>query len=422
MSTPLRILVAGAGIGGLAAALACSRAGHAVQVFEKSAALAEVGAGIQLGPNVTRILHQWGLASVLKHVAAFPACLQVRDAQGGQVLGLLRLGPTFEARYGAPYATVHRADLQQLLADTLLVNHGVVPAFGHAVAGFKHNEQFAQLQLTTAGAHNPVLQGDLLVAADGLWSSIRQGLLEDGPPQATGHVAYRCLIRQADLPVALRAALNTQDVVVWLGPRLHVVHYPVRGGEWLNVVVIVENPSDKVAESWSQDVDTQEWGGFRPGLHHHLQDLLLAADGQVDGHVDGSDREAGSWRKWDLFARPAMQRSKAHGFGRVALLGDAAHPMLPYLAQGAGMAIEDAHALAIALGQVKDVSSQVEQFAQARWQRNARVQRRAIRNGQIFHADGVVRWGRDLSMQLFGESLLDLPWLYRGQQRNMQGS
>ena len=96
--------------------------------------------------------------------------------------------------------------------------------------------------------------------------------------------------------------------------------------------------------------------------------------------------------------------------------------MLPYLAQGAGMAIEDAHALAIALGQVKDVSSQVEQFAQARWQRNARVQRRAIRNGQIFHADGVVRWGRDLSMQLFGESLLDLPWLYRGQQRNMQGS
>ncbi len=417
MSIPLRILVAGAGIGGLAAALACSRAGHQVQVFEKSAALAEVGAGIQLGPNVTRILHHWGLASALQDVASFPDCLQIRDAQGGQLLGQLRLGQTIEARYGAPYATVHRADLQQLLADTLLENHGVLPAFGHAVAGFKQDEQSAQLQLTTAGGHNPFSQGDLLVGADGLWSSIRQGLLGDGPPQATGHVAYRCLIRQADLSLALRAALNTQGVVVWLGPRLHVVHYPVRGGDWLNVVVIRENPSGWTSSDWSLPAPADELGWAKEALHTQLQDFLAASDALNPAANPGPGSEPStSWRKWNLFTRPPLHAAQAHGFGRVALLGDAAHPMLPYLAQGAGMAIEDAQALADALSRVSDVPSQVEQFAQARWQRNARVQRRAIRNGQIFHASGLVRWGRDLSMRLGGESLLDLPWLYGGRQ------
>ena len=417
VSTPLRILIAGAGIGGLAAALACSRAGHRVQVFEKSAELAEVGAGIQLGPNVTRILHHWGLAAVLKGVACFPDCLRVRDAQGGQLLGQLRLGQSMAARYGAPYATVHRADLQRLLTGSLLENHGVVPALGHAVADLTHDDLAAQLQLKTLDGRSPVRHGDLIVGADGLWSQVRQTLLADGPPQATRHVAYRCLIRQADLPLAIRASLNTQDVVVWLGPRLHVVHYPVRGGDWLNVVVIRENPSGSTASDWSLQAPADELGWVKEGLHTQLLDFLAASDVLNPAENPGPGSEPGtSWRKWNLFTRSPLHAAQAHGFGRIALLGDAAHPMLPYLAQGAGMAIEDAQALALALGQVSDVSSQVEHFTQARWQRNARVQRRAIRNGQIFHANGVMRWGRDLSMRLLGERLLDMPWLYGGRQ------
>jgi salicylate hydroxylase len=404
MAQPLRILVAGAGIGGVAAALACSRAGHDVQVFEKAAAFAPFGAGIQLGPNVTRVLHQWGLASALKQVAASPTRLLVRSAQTGAVLGQLRLGDNMEKRYGAPYVTLHRADLQGLLAQALEKAAGPAIAFGHAVGGFTQDAASVRLRLQTTDGHTPLRDGDLVVGADGLWSKVRQALHGDGEPKATGHMALRSLIRQSDLPAPLRAALNSDDIGVWLGPNLHVVHYPVKGGEWLNLVVIAQNTARALPDAWSQTVGAADLDPILNGLFSSLRDLL-SLPGQPDDNRP-------QWRKWDLFIRPPMQAAREHGFGRVALLGDAAHPMLPFLAQGAGMAIEDAQALADTLTHATDVSTQLEKFGQVRWQRNARVQSRSHRNAQIFHARGVTRLGRDVAMKLLGERLLDVPWLY----------
>lgn len=409
MAQPLRILVAGAGIGGLATALACSRAGHDVQVFEKAAAFEPLGAGIQLGPNVTRVLHQWGLAGALNDVAVSPARLLVRSARTGAELGQLRLGDNMAKRYGAPYMTLHRADLQGVLALAFEKSAGQSIAFGHAVGGFTQDAASVRLRLQTPDGHTPLRDGDLLVGADGLWSKVRQALHGDGEPQATGHMALRCLIRQSDLPIPLRSALKSDDISVWLGPNLHVVHYPVKGGEWLNLVVVLQNTAQAQPDAWSQNVGAAAIEPIVRGLFSSLRDLL-----SLPGQPDGNSPE---WRKWDLFARAPMQSAREHGFGRVALLGDAAHPMLPFLAQGAGMAIEDAQVLAGTLGPARDandVSKRLEIFGRARWQRNARVQARSHRNAQIFHARGVTRWGRDAAMKLLGERLLDVPWLYGG--------
>ena len=244
----------------------------------------------------------------------------------------------------------------------------------------------------------------LLVGADGLWSRVRQIVLDDGPPRESGHLAYRAMVHQQQLPQVLRS----QRVTVWLGPGLHVVQYPVRAGEWLNVVAIVEG---RVTS------DVQDWD------HAATQAQLLGSLHRACGPLQELVQAIGHWRLWPLCDRPPMRGASQQANGRIALLGDAAHPMRPYLAQGAGMAIEDAACLGTLLsksavmgaGTASDgVAHLLQRYAQSRWQRCARVQARSIRNGQIFHASGPVRWGRDAAMRLLGERLLDLPWLYRG--------
>jgi salicylate hydroxylase len=387
-----KVLISGGGIGGLAASLACARAGAGVALFEQSGEFSEVGAGIQLGPNSMRVLQGWGLKAAVDAVAAFPECLQVRSAVSGQALGLLRLGAQSLARYGAPYATIHRADLHALLFVALQSQAGVVINLNRAATRFESQPDGVLLQ--TQGGQ--AVQGDLLVGADGLWSRVRQQLLGDGLPYATGHLAYRALVLQRNLPERLRS----QQITVWLGPRLHVVQYPVRGGEWLNVVAIVHGHMAGDFEHWDHSGNGHELQRQMQLTHPTLHDLILAI---------------GTWRLWALSVRPPMQGPQEQAQDRVALLGDAAHPMLPYLAQGAGMALEDAAVLGQVLSdQSADVSALLRQYALRRWQRNARVQARALRNGRIFHARGAVRWGRDAAMKLLGERLLDLPWLYRG--------
>ena len=395
------VLIAGAGIGGLAAALACRRAGAAVRVFERAPAFGEVGAGVQIGPNVTRILHAWGLADALGQVAAFPDRLQVRSAGSGRELGVLPLGASALQRYGAPYATVHRADLHQLLL-TALRDHGAVdPERGAQVRGFSQSASSVMMELVDGRQ----IGGAVLIGADGLWSPVRQALLDDGDPQATGHLAYRAMLVQQDLPAALRS----QQVTVWLGPRLHVVQYPVRAGAGLNLVAIVHgdpdwrhaaNATPGQLANWNQQADVAEVLRALQGVCAPLQALVDAA---------------GGWRLWILCDRAPMRGAQEHASGRVALIGDAAHPMRPYLAQCAGMAIEDAQALGQCLGDGSgDVAGQLLRFAGQRWQRNRRVQLRSRRNGRIFHASGMLRLGRDAAMVAMGERLLDLPWLYRG--------
>ncbi|HYW56046.1 MAG TPA: FAD-dependent monooxygenase [Polaromonas sp.] len=387
-------LIAGGGIGGLAAALAVARAGWVVRLYERAPLFSEVGAGIQLGPNVVKVLHGWGLAGALADVAAFPHQLEVRSALSGESLARLPLGEAMVQRYGAAYATVHRADLHGLLLNAVQ-QADVSLKLNHTLSQFTQTADAVTVQ-TADGA---VIEGDVLVGADGLWSPVRQWLLGDGQPRATSHLAYRALVRQADLPEALRSS----QVTAWLGPQLHVVQYPVRGGDWLNVVGIVEGKSGDALDGWDHGTDAAGLRAALAGTCSPLQDLVHAIN---------------HWRLWALCDRPPMQGAHQQALGRVALLGDAAHPMLPYLAQGAGMAIEDAaelgRVLVQALDPALDVPTMLNRYALNRWERNARVQARAIRNGEIFHADGVVRWGRDASLKLLGERLLDVPWLYGG--------
>lgn len=386
-----QVVIAGGGIGGLAAALACAQRGVPVQLLERAAQLSEVGAGIQIGPNVTRILQAWGLGAALAQVAAFPRQLQARDAQSGQVLGTLRLGERAQMLYGAPYATIHRADLQSLL-QRAVQDAGVALHLGQTVQGWFETAQALQVN-TLEGLS---LQASALIGADGVWSAVRQQLLGDASARFTGHLAYRALVAQADLPAHLRS----DQVTVWMGPRLHVVHYPVRSGQWLNLVAIVHGVKPEQDQDWDQAGHTQ---------------ALMQAMGAVGCDLHERLASVPAWRQWALHDREPVSAASQMAQGRVALLGDAAHPMRPYLAQGAGMAIEDAQALAqcLSVGQAP-VAEQLQAYAEQRWARNARVQARAIRNGRIFHAQGAVALGRNLSMRLMGERAMDVPWLYGG--------
>lgn len=389
------VLVAGGGIAGLAAALAAARAGLSVRLFEQTARLAEVGAGLQLGPNAVRVLAEWGLLDALREVAAFPDALVVRDAPGGTELGRLRLGERAQTRYGHPYATVHRADLHGLLWQAVAAQPQAQTCLGHTVLGWAQEGDGVALELS----HGATASGRLLLGCDGLWSRVRVPLLGDALPVATGHIAYRGLVDQSGMPAAQRQ----RDVVAWLGPRMHAVCYPVRRGEHLNVVVIVHGSLADDVQNWSHAAEVGE---------------LRAAMGRVAPALDAVLTAVPQWLRWPLFERPIITGPQAHGAGRVALLGDAAHPMRPYLAQGAAMALEDArtlgHLLAQQPGALADPGPLLRDWAQRRWPRNAWVQARSRRNGRIFHLQPPFSWGRNLAMALLGERLLDVPRLYGG--------
>ena len=391
-----QLLIAGGGIGGMAAALAASRAGWEARLYERAAAFSEVGAGVQLGPNVVRRLQAWGLQQPLQAVAAFPERLQVRSARSGRELGVLPLGAEAVQRYGAAYATVHRADLHDLLHTAVQARASVQINVNLGIVGHSQSDG-AVLVRTSQGKE---VEGDALVGADGLWSATRTRLLGDGPPRVSGHLAYRALVPQAALPPALR----TRQVTAWLGPRLHAVQYPVRRGELQNLVVIVQGAAPSDLQGWDHAANAADLERALAGTCSALQDLVRRIPACGSG-----------WRLWPLSDRAPLRGPQQMAQGLVALLGDAAHPMRPYLAQGAGMAIEDAAQLQHALAMHDlEVPLRLRRYALNRWQRNARVQARSERNGRIFHATGPVRWGRDAALRLLGPRLLDLPWLYRG--------
>ncbi len=401
------LLIAGAGIGGLALALAARRAGVAVQVLEQTPVLAEVGAGIQLGPNAVRVLDEWGLMEALRGVAAFPEAISVRDAHDGRELGRLRLGSHAVRRYGHAYATIHRADAHGLLHKAVQALGDVEIRLGQRVREIE--DKGLHVNITTAQQQE--YQAHALVGCDGLWSMVRPYVLGNpaqrfadhtrAAPRFSGHLAYRGLVDMAHLPNPLQAAI----VTVWLGPKLHVVHYPVSAGRQFNVVAVVHGQiKEHDAPHWSHEA--------------HVSQLMQAV-GPVHASLTAMLDAAPQWRLWPLNDRPPMRGAAEHARGRVALLGDAAHPMRPYLAQGAAMALEDAWTLGQLLhtrsaAQPIDWAGLFQRYAQHRWTRNAKVQQRAIRNGTVFHSDGWLQQGRDWAMSLLGERLLDQPWLYSG--------
>ena len=391
------ILIVGGGIGGLAAALACARQGAQPHVVERAKVFSEVGAGVQMGPNVTKTLFAWGLEKALREVACTPDRLQIRDTQSGAGLGVLRLGQRSMAAYGAPYLTLHRADLHRILLQQVTHSGAAKLSLGCEIERVRVDESHLTVsgRALTEGIFE-TLTTEAMVGADGLWSATRQHVVAGTPPRVSGMLAYRALLPLQNLPERLR----TQDVTVWVGPKVHVVVYPVRGGECLNLVVIVHGQPPASLEVWDHAANQRDLELAVGHVHADLRNVLDAV---------------GAWRLWPLCDRPPLRSSQEMAKGRIALLGDAAHPMRPFLAQGAGMAIEDAAQLGACWARADlQVPQRWQLYADARWARNARVQQRSIRNGEIFHLKGPLRWGRDMAMRMFGESLMDLPWLYAG--------
>jgi salicylate hydroxylase len=386
------VLIAGGGIAGLASALALAHRRHRIDLLEQAVAFGEVGAGIQLGPNVTRRLQALGVSEGLMRVAARPEALVVRSATAGNEIARLPLGNAMLHSYAAPYLCVHRADLHALLLAAVRGSGAVTLTTGARVTQVTARGD----SVCAASADSRVWEADALIGADGLWSTVRPSVIEDAsPPRATGHTAWRAMVDQSALPAALRST----RVDIWLGPRLHAVSYPVRRGDALNVVVLAEAAPEGDARDWDR----------RTSLA-----ALQQATGRTCGELQALLEAVPSWRAWTLNDRPPLTGPHQMAGERIALTGDAAHPMLPYLAQGAGMAIEDAVALAEALdgGSAAQVPAAFARYAQERWERNANVQARARRNGEIFHATGLVRMGRDAALRVLGPKLLDVPWLY----------
>ena len=391
------MIIVGGGIGGLAAALACGQAGARPQVLERAATFSEVGAGIQMGPNVTRTLHAWGLAEDLKEIGFVPRKLDAKDTQTGQIIGTLRLGQRSLDTYGAPYFTVHRADLHRVLLKKIMSSGQAELRLDSEVEGLQQNADGIQISGTNLPASlTELFKSAAMVGADGLWSKTRQFVVPPTAPRVTGLLAYRALVPMQSIPEKLRL----QDVNVWVGPRVHAVLYPVKCGEYLNLVVVVQGPPPASLDDWDHAGNKQDLEAAMGPIHADLRNMLAAVP---------------AWRLWPLCDRPPIKGPHEMAKGRIALLGDAAHPMRPFLAQGAGMAIEDAAELARSWARADlQVEDRLQMYAQARWARNAQVQQRSIRNGQIFHLQGPLRWGRNAAMKLMGEPLMDVPWLYAG--------
>ncbi|MBK8065788.1 MAG: 3-hydroxybenzoate 6-monooxygenase [Betaproteobacteria bacterium] len=366
MSAALPVLVIGGGIGGLAVALTLARKGLQVHVIEQSAEFREIGAGIQLGPNVFRMFELLGLTEAVREIAAFPDNLVMMDALTGAQVARLPVGAeAFRARFeGRPYAVIHRADLHGVLLAACRREANIRLSVNVRAMGYEDLGSRVRVPLEGGQA----LEGCALIGCDGLWSRVREQLLADGKPRVSGHIAYRAVLPRAEVP----DELWQNNVVLWAGPRTHLVHYPLRRGELYNLVAVFH--SDRYEEGWDVYGDPQELRTRFAGERPEVQRLLEKID---------------VWKMWVLCDREPVRHWSR---GRVTLLGDAAHPMLQYLAQGANMAIEDAVVLAAFVElHGRDFERAFRDYEDERYLRTARVQITARYYGDIYHAAGVVR-------------------------------
>jgi len=383
------VIVVGGGIGGLTAALALAAKNFRVVVLEQAERLEETGAGIQLSPNATRVLQALGLAARLEPAAVVPTALRVRTHSGRDVVQV-PLGTFAQNRYGAPYWVAHRADLQAALVGAAGANPDIVLRLGARAEDFAAHAKGVTVQLRTPRGTEDE-HGIALIGADGLWSTLRSRLGDTKPPRFARRTAWR-----ATLPAKpLIAEFREPVVSLWLGPNAHLVLYPVRGGDAVNLVAIVRD--DWHEPGWSAAGAPEELLAHYSRWPPRLQNLLALPD---------------RWLKWALCDRARLRRWSR---GPVTLLGDAAHPMLPFLAQGAAMAIEDAYVLAEKLGRRPARPDKAfRAYERQRARRTARVQRAARWNGRFYHLTGLAAFLRNRSLrQKGGEALLQrYDWLY----------
>jgi salicylate hydroxylase len=396
--TPARtVIIAGAGIGGLTAALALKRNGFRVIVFEQAERLQETGAGIQLSPNAARLLIDLGLGDRLRPHVVTPQAVRVLNAKNGREIVRIPLGDTAAQRYGAPYWIIHRGDLQAVLSAAVSQDIDIAFKLGMHMEDFAAHPRGVTVSVRgRTGAWNE--QADALVAADGLWSVARARFGFAEPPRFAGRVAWRALVPAADVPPEFRGPL----IHLWLGPDAHLVHYPVKGGKVINIVVIT-------ADDWNAQSGTER-GWSEPASRIDLLPRLTAARWAPQARALAHLPDA--WLKWPLFERRSLATFAQDA---AALLGDAAHPMLPFLAQGGAMAIEDAVVAAQCLGRwPNDAATALKTYSAIRRGRTHRVQRSAARNGQHYHLKGVPAMLRNTAMNVMGGAHLlgHYDWLY----------
>ncbi len=387
------ILIAGGGIGGLAAALCLARKGRRSHVLEQAADFGEVGAGIQLGPNIFKVFDALGLLDAVNDVAFFPDNLIMRDSTGGEEIVRMPVGsPQFTARYKYRYGVIFRPDLLDVLLQAARRDPLISLSTNKKVIDFDDSAAAPADPVVAITASGERIAGAALIGADGLWSLVREKLIGDGKPHVSGHIAYRAV-----LPIGqVEEHLRPNSVVLWAGPKMHLVHYPLRRGELFNLVAVFH--SDRHDEGWDVYGDPAELDERFRDAAHEVKALLAKIE---------------TWKMWVLCDREPI---KNWSRGRVTLLGDAAHPMLQYLAQGASMALEDAYVLANEIDRHDDYASAFIAYQNARYRRTGRVQLTARFYGEIYHAGGVKAEVRN---QMFGEAAPQpsgeaMAWLYDG--------
>lgn len=388
-SGELPFLVAGAGIGGLSAAIAFARSGLPVVVFEKSEKFSTHGAGIQLGPNATRILREWGVLDRLGDKAIVSNGILIGDGLTGNPLNTVPFGVEAEERFGAPFMLVHRSDLHAALLKTARASKTVTLKTGCALDGFKQDPE-AELQVR---ANEKFITGRGLICADGLWSVLRERIDPEARLQDTRRTAWRTLVEAKSVPEAIREPWTR----LWLSPGAHLVHYPVSGGDKINVVAVIDDRGSQVAEGWNREADPS---------------VLEAVFEPWNAHISELVRLGRHWRCWSLYSMPPLRTWTQE---RVCLLGDAAHPTVPFLAQGAAMAIEDAAMLAPILAAAGgDVAGAMKRYEIDRIERTARTAFESRKMGNIYHMGGIGRHVRDFILRMRKpESLLKrYDWLY----------
>ena len=387
---PTRTLaIAGAGIGGLTAALALNRIGYRIILFEREAQLTETGAGLQLSPNASRILIDLGLEQRLSAVAVAPDAISIINARSGRETVRIPLGEKIRNRHGAPYWLLHRPDLQAALLAQVRETPGIELRLGWQfddVANSPDGVMVTQRR-SMSRRHDHV---QALIGADGAWSAVRRQVFPDARAQFSGRIAWRGMIDATRAP----NGFDRRRVQLRMGSDAHLVAYPMAGTGNINLVAIVNDQWRR--PGWNEVGDPAEVTRHFARWHDGARAMIAAV---------------ANWRKWALFEVPGGAFAK----DRIALLGDAAHAMLPFAAQGAAMAIEDAAVLARCIeGQPDDLAAAFRDYENRRSGRVVRVQLTSRRNGQIYHLKGAPRIARDRTMQLLGGArlLARQDWLY----------
>ena len=386
MGADRHIAIAGGGVAGLTAALAIAGPETQVTVFEQADSLQEVGAGLQVSPNAWRVFEALSVAEAIEPLSVAPDVIRMRRGRDARLIARVPLGNNATARWGAPYRVVHRADLQACLLAAIGKQSAIRLELSAQVGGYRVDGDEVRIRFENGSSDG----FDGLIGADGLWSAVRRQVSGEADPVYSGKVAWRATIPADAVP----AGIDPGETGLWLGRDAHLVHYAVRDGEEINVVAIF-------ADSWNEP----GWSaaGRREDVIARFADWHRLARAVVEA--------PDSWVKWALADREPLSR---WGVGPVTLAGDAAHPMLPFLAQGAAMGIEDGYVLGLALDGADDIESAFRRYENRRMGRTARVQRGARANGDIYHLGGIAGRARDAALGLMSPErlLARFDWLY----------